>query len=77
MDPTLPAGLFNHRAMDNTSRSVVMYPCRNFKLLNFACIVPDRMLESETEESWSAEGTKEDLLRVFHDYDMKTKELLK
>jgi len=31
MDPTLPAGLFNHRAMDNISHPTVMYPCGDFK----------------------------------------------
>jgi salicylate hydroxylase len=32
-------------SFDGTQRSVVMYPCRDFKLLNFVAIVPDASLK--------------------------------
>ncbi|CVK96704.1 related to salicylate 1-monooxygenase [Fusarium mangiferae] len=49
-------------SFDSTMRSVVMYPCRNFELLNFVCIVPDSSLKEKTTESWTASGDKEELI---------------
>lgn len=45
-----------------------MYPCRNFQLLNFVCITPDKNLKNETTESWSAAGDKDELLKIFEDF---------
>jgi salicylate hydroxylase len=53
---------------DGTKRSVVMYPCRNFELLNFVCIVPDESLRSPTTESWTAGGDRDELLSLFNDF---------
>ncbi|KAK2133914.1 hypothetical protein NOF04DRAFT_1173071 [Fusarium oxysporum II5] len=55
-------------SFDNTMRSVVMYPCRNFELLNFVCIVPDSSLKEKTTESWTASGDKEELMSLFSDF---------
>ena len=54
-------------SVDGTNRSLVMYPCRNHELVNFTCIVPDSMV-GETTESWTAEGTREDLLSCCEDF---------
>ncbi|KAH7014776.1 hypothetical protein EDB80DRAFT_747965 [Ilyonectria destructans] len=35
----------------DTMRSVVMYPCRNFAILNFVCIVPDSSLKKRSSVS--------------------------
>jgi salicylate hydroxylase len=51
-----PVCLSMVHSFDGTKRSIVMYPCRNFQLLNFVCIVPDEMLKNETTESWTAAG---------------------
>lgn len=32
-------------AFDGTKRTVVMYPCRQFQILNFVCICPDECLK--------------------------------
>ncbi|RKK25953.1 hypothetical protein BFJ66_g9062 [Fusarium oxysporum f. sp. cepae] len=55
-------------SFDNTMRSVVMYPCRNFELLNFVCIVPDSSLKEKTTESWTASGDKKELMSLFSDF---------
>ncbi|SCO55455.1 related to salicylate 1-monooxygenase [Fusarium fujikuroi] len=55
-------------SFDSTMRSVVMYPCRNFELFNFVCIVPDSSLKEKTTESWTASGDKEELMSLFSDF---------
>lgn len=45
-----------------------MYPCRDFQLLNFVCITPDKNLKSKTTESWSAPGDRDELLSIFNDF---------
>ncbi|KAH7125488.1 hypothetical protein B0J11DRAFT_558850 [Dendryphion nanum] len=55
-------------ASDGSRRSVVSYPCRNLELLNVGCIAQDSTIDLPTTDSWSAPGTKEDLLRVFGDF---------
>ncbi|KAL2837585.1 hypothetical protein BJX68DRAFT_280156 [Aspergillus pseudodeflectus] len=63
-----PVCLSMVHSFDGTKRSIVMYPCRNFQLLNFVCIVPDEMLKNETTESWTAAGDKDELLSIFGDF---------
>lgn len=55
-------------ASDGSGRSVVTYPCRNHELLNVGCIAPDSLINLPITDSWSAPGTKGDLLRVFGDF---------
>lgn len=76
LDREKPAGLFVHLALDASNRSIVLYPCRNFDLLNVVSIVPDSMIDGETLESWTASGTREELLRHFDDFDDEIKTLL-
>lgn len=66
MDSTREATLDIYLSTDGTNRSVIMYPCRDFQTLNVGCITPDEILQSPTTESWSAEGSREDLLRCFN-----------
>lgn len=68
VDRTKPVCLSMVLALDGTRRSVVMYPCRDFKLLNFVCIVSDESLKTETTESWSAAGDREEMLSLFNDF---------
>ena len=63
-----PTCLFMVYSFDNIMRFVVMYPCRNFELLNFVCIVPDSSLKEKTTESWTASGDKEELMSLFSDF---------
>ncbi|KAF7588660.1 hypothetical protein BBP40_005411 [Aspergillus hancockii] len=55
-------------SFDGTQRSIVLYPCRDFQILNFVCIVPDKLLKNESTESWTAAGDKDELLSVFGDF---------
>lgn len=68
LDPDKPVCLSMVHSFDGTKRSIVMYPCRDFQLLNFVCIVPDEMLKTETTESWTAAGDKDELLSIFADF---------
>ncbi|KAL3441104.1 hypothetical protein BJX65DRAFT_314134 [Aspergillus insuetus] len=76
IDQTQPGALEIHLSMDGSTRSVIMYPCRDFELLNIGCITPDTILQSPTTESWSAEGAREDLLRCFHDFSPQVRAIL-
>jgi salicylate hydroxylase len=55
-------------AFDPSRRLIVMYPCRNYALLNFVCIAPDTSLKAATTESWSATGDLDELLSCFADF---------
>ncbi|KAG5797859.1 hypothetical protein H9Q69_003087 [Fusarium xylarioides] len=68
LQPNQPTCLSMVYSFDNSKRSVVMYPCRNFELLNFVCIVPDSSLKEKTTESWTASGDKEELMSLFPDF---------
>ncbi|KAJ0419705.1 hypothetical protein BJY00DRAFT_324237 [Aspergillus carlsbadensis] len=68
MDSTKPASLAVVDSYDGSKRSLVIYPCRNFELLNFGCICPDDMLQASATESWTATGDKEEMLSIFHDF---------
>ncbi|KAE8417514.1 hypothetical protein BDV36DRAFT_283708 [Aspergillus pseudocaelatus] len=76
MDPAKPGALEIHLSMDGSSRSVIMYPCRKYALLNVGCITPDTILQTATTESWSAEGSREDLLRCFGDFSPSVRNVL-
>lgn len=76
MDPNIPGALEIHLSMDSSTRSVIIYPCRGFALLNVGCITPDTILGTPTTESWSAEGSKEDLLRCFGDFSPTVRTVL-
>ncbi|KAI1111391.1 FAD binding domain protein [Nemania sp. NC0429] len=52
-------------AGDEGNRNVVMYPCRNFELMNVAVAVPDASLPESVglEYSWNAKGSRDELLK--------------
>ncbi|KAI5236970.1 hypothetical protein E4T42_09305 [Aureobasidium subglaciale] len=68
INATKPASL---QIYEGVGRQVVVYPCRNFDLVNVGCIASDKLIGHETTESWSATGSKEDLLRVYDGFDPK------
>lgn len=77
MDNTKNAVIDVHLALDGSNRSIVKYPCRSYNLLNFVCIAPDSHIGAKTTESWSAQGSLEDLLATYHDYDQQTLSLIR
>ncbi|PWY86527.1 FAD/NAD(P)-binding domain-containing protein [Aspergillus sclerotioniger CBS 115572] len=69
LDPTKPAALVGIYAFDPTERRVIMYPCRNHEILNFAVLVPDSMLKHPPPvDSWSAPGDRDELVSLFEDF---------
>ncbi|PYI07900.1 FAD/NAD(P)-binding domain-containing protein [Aspergillus sclerotiicarbonarius CBS 121057] len=69
LDPTKPAALTGVYAFDPTERRVILYPCRNYEILNFVALVPDTMLrEPPPSDSWSAPGDREELVSLFEDF---------
>jgi salicylate hydroxylase len=76
VDRSRPATLDVHLALDPTNRSVVLYPCRDYNMVNFVCIAPDSMLGKQTTESWTADGDRQDLLRCFDDFGPYIKQFL-
>ncbi len=64
-------------SFDGSMRSIVMYPCRNFQLLNFVCITPSKNLKNGSTESWSASGDKEEMLSIFEDFPAWSLDLLR
>ena len=76
VDSKVPAAVRVYIAMDGTDRSVVMYGCSNYELVNFVCIAPESIIGRETTELWTAVGTTEDLVRVFGDFCESIRKLL-
>ncbi|KAK1675374.1 hypothetical protein BDP55DRAFT_768498 [Colletotrichum godetiae] len=64
-------------ATDGSNRNVVVYPCRNLEVMNFACAIPDTMLRHQTEESWSKDGDVYEMLESFKDFPPWLKQLMK
>ncbi|UPK96301.1 hypothetical protein LCI18_007236 [Fusarium solani-melongenae] len=77
LQPDQPTCLSTVYSFDETMRSVVMYPCRNFQILNFVCIVPDSSLKEETTESWTASGDRVELLSLFTDFPVWVQDYLR
>lgn len=61
-------------------RRLVMYPCVNNTMLNFAAIHPSATsapaTKSESKSTWSEEGSKSTLLEVFKDFGPVVQDLL-
>ncbi|GLB01962.1 hypothetical protein AtubIFM57258_000374 [Aspergillus tubingensis] len=69
MDSSKPGTLLGVYALDPTERRVIMYPCRNYEILNFAVLAPDNMLKTPaSSDSWSAPGDKDEMISLFTDF---------
>ncbi|KXH38484.1 hypothetical protein CSIM01_05609 [Colletotrichum simmondsii] len=64
-------------AADGSNRNVVVYPCRDLEVMNFACAVPDSMLRQKTEESWTKDGDVHEMLESFKDFPSWLLQLMK
>ncbi|KAK7423842.1 hypothetical protein QQZ08_008886 [Neonectria magnoliae] len=62
------AFLLSFVADDGSNRNVVIYPCRNLEVLNFACAVPDTLLQQKSEQSWTMDGDLKEMLGHFKDF---------
>jgi salicylate hydroxylase len=68
IDRSKPASL---QIYEGVGRQAIVYPCRNFDLVNVGCIASDELIGQETTESWFARGTREDLLKTYDGFDPK------
>lgn len=46
-------------------RRIVVYPCRDFQLLNFVCIHPESETNVSEDFGWSSPASVQDVLRVY------------
>ncbi|VUC25211.1 unnamed protein product [Clonostachys rosea] len=63
------------RSWRNDGCTLIMYPCQNNMIMNFAGIHP-RDMSPAKGEGWDQEATKEKLLEIFGTFGPKIKELL-
>ncbi|KAF4468139.1 FAD binding domain [Fusarium albosuccineum] len=64
-------------ADDGTGRSMMMYPCRDLKVVYFAAGVPDSALEEETAYSWRLDGDPRGMMKYFHDFPPWVRSIMK
>ncbi|KAK3940044.1 hypothetical protein QBC46DRAFT_459220 [Diplogelasinospora grovesii] len=57
-------------------RRVVMYPCNDNQLLNFVCIHPDTESHATKSDEWNKQGSVEQVLKVYEDFDPVCKALI-
>lgn len=68
MDPERPPCLDHYLALDGSKRKIVMYPCRNFKLLNAICMAPKLLVSGTAGEPWGMLGDGNHLADCFSDF---------
>ncbi|KAI0974292.1 hypothetical protein F4678DRAFT_486179 [Xylaria arbuscula] len=57
-------------------RRVVMYPCNHNETLNLVCIHPDSESHATRGDAWDKQGSLEQVLRVYEDFDPALKALI-
>ena len=67
-------GLKSLNAFVTKDHRLVMYPCRNGKLLNFVAMCPEGD-EKVVESSWLNSGSKDDLMKEFEGYSPELREI--
>jgi len=63
------------RIIIGSDRRIVIYPCRNFELLNIACIHPDEIQDNVRE--WNSQSTVEEMLETYKDFSPQILNILK
>ncbi|KAJ2991241.1 hypothetical protein NUW58_g344 [Xylaria curta] len=64
-------------ALDGTSRMMVTFPLRDCTWMNMAWIFPTRKEREDTAQSWDADGDRDEILDIYHDFDDEMKTLLR
>lgn len=68
-DPARGAGRFALiDAGDGSGRVVAIYPCRDYEFLNVTCAFRTRESKDNTVASWWAEGDRDEMVDIFHDF---------
>ncbi|KAI0394880.1 FAD binding domain protein [Xylariaceae sp. FL0594] len=63
-------------AIDGTSRLVTLYPLRDRTWVNMSWIYPTKKESEGATVSWNAEGNRDEILAVFHDFEEELKTML-
>ncbi|KAI1380076.1 FAD binding domain protein [Hypoxylon crocopeplum] len=63
-------------ARDGSDRIMVVYGLRNTSYMNMSCIFVTREEKESTTNSWFAEGDRQEMLDIFHDFDPSLVKLL-
>ncbi|XXG96190.1 hypothetical protein Hte_002471 [Hypoxylon texense] len=56
-------------ARDGSDRIMVVYGLRHTSYMNMSCIFATRQEKQSTTNSWFAEGDRQEMLDIFHDFD--------
>ncbi|KAI0120811.1 FAD binding domain protein [Hypoxylon sp. NC0597] len=63
-------------ARDGSDRIMVVYGLRNMTYMNMSCIFPTKEEKESTTNSWMAEGDRQEMLEIFHDFTPSVKKLI-
>ncbi|OTA94201.1 hypothetical protein M434DRAFT_30213 [Hypoxylon sp. CO27-5] len=63
-------------ARDGSDRIMVVYGLRNMTYMNMSCIFPTKEEKESTTNSWMAEGDRQEMLDIFHDFAPSVKKLI-
>ncbi|KAI1211190.1 FAD binding domain protein [Annulohypoxylon truncatum] len=56
-------------ARDGTDRIMVIYGLRHLSYMNMSCIFVTKEEKESTTNSWFADGNRQEMLEIFHDFD--------
>jgi salicylate hydroxylase len=59
------------------TRRIVCYPCRNLELLNVVAMLPDTLLYEESVANWNVDGSVEEMLKSFAEFDPTIKRIFR
>ncbi|KAF7529416.1 hypothetical protein G7054_g9855 [Neopestalotiopsis clavispora] len=59
-----------------SDRRIVMYPCNDNEMLNFVLIHPDTESHATPGDEWNKQGSVEQVLKVYQDFDPAVKHLI-
>lgn len=76
MDPDRPPSVDLYLAGDGSRRGIIMYPCRQYEVLNINCIAPDSMVRWPAEASPNMPADLKNLTEIFSDFGFTCKSLL-
>ncbi|KAB2571133.1 Salicylate hydroxylase [Lasiodiplodia theobromae] len=77
-DPARGEGRFGLiDACDGSGRVVAVYPCRDYEYINVTCAFRTRHSKDDTVASWWAEGDRDEMVDIFHDFPEHVVKLLR
>lgn len=62
---------------DDTHRSMVVYPCRDFEQFNCGVVLPDELVKTDPGEYWNTVAPTEEMVGVCSDFTDRIKNFLR